>query len=423
MSRSLYVLRQVLRCRTVLRIEVAFTAFNLAEYGVWVTVLVYAYGHGGATATALVAVGQLVPAAVLAPTLTTVLQRHCASVALRCGYGIQAVSLALLAASLLGNLPAALVYVTAVTAAIAVTVTRPAQAVLVPTIVVASDQLTAVNVVSGWVESVCILAGPAMAGLAMAVANPGSAVGLFAIGTAVAAGVCPAAPSSRVSVSEHPPVASMPTDIDDVPVWPVVWLLGAEYAVIGMVDVLSVLLAVGVLALGPSGAGYLNAIFGAGGAAGAAIAATLIGRRRLTAPLWIAGGAWSAIMALLGLTLTRPGAFVLLACAGSARAVLDACGRTILMQTRSSAARATLFGRLEAFAMLGLALGSLLVPALVDVGGPSAALEGAAALLAFTTLANVAVGRSPRRVGGMSRALLQAPRTQVRRSGTRSAQL
>ncbi len=142
--------------------------------------------------------------------------------------------------------------------------------------------------------------------------------------------------------------------VDDVPVWPVVWLLGAEYAVIGMFDVLSVVLAVGALALGPSGAGYRNAIFGAGGAAGAAIAATLIGRRRLTAPLWIAGGAWSAIMALLGLTLTRPGAFVLLACAGSARAVLDACGRTILMQTRSSAARATLFGRLEAFAMLGL---------------------------------------------------------------------
>jgi len=389
MPRSLVVLGQVVRCRTVLRVEVAFAAFNLAEYGVWVTVLVYAYGHGGATATALVAVAQLVPAGLLAPTLTTVLQRHGASAALRRGYEIQAVSLTLLTASLLANLPGALVYATAVSAAIAVTVTRPAQAVLVPTIVVAPDELTAVNVVSGWVESVCILAGPAMAGLMIAVANPGATVGLFAAGTVVAAVVCPAGRAAAKSVGERPLVAAKPTDLDDVPAWPVVWLLGAEFAVIGMIDVLSVVLAVSVLALGPSGAGYLNAAFGAGGAAGAVIAATLIGHRRLTAPLYIAGAAWSAIMAALGLTLTSPGAFALLACAGSARAVLDASGRTILMRTQSAAARATLFGRLEAFAMLGLALGSLLVPALVAVGGASAALEGASALLAVATLANV----------------------------------
>ena len=60
------------------------------------------------------------------------------------------------------------------------------------------------------------------------------------------------------------------------------------------------------------------------------------------------------------------------------------------MRTRSAAARATLFGRLEAFTMLGLALGSLLVPALIDVGGASTALEGAAALLALTTAGSIA---------------------------------
>ena len=104
MPRSLVVLTQVLRCRAVIRLEVAFAAFNLAECGVWVTMLVYAYANGGTTATALVAVAQLVPAGVLAPKLTTLLQRYVASAALRCGYVIQAISLALLAASLLGNL-------------------------------------------------------------------------------------------------------------------------------------------------------------------------------------------------------------------------------------------------------------------------------------------------------------------------------
>jgi len=392
MPRSLVVLGQVLRSHAVARVEVAFAAFNLAEYGVWVTVLVYAYGHGGATATALVAVGQLVPAGILAPTLTALLQRHGASAALRRGYEIQAVTLGLLATSLLSNAPVPLVYATAVIAAVAVTVTRPAQAVLVPTIVVTPDQLTAVNVVSGWVESVCILAGPAMAGVMLAVASPGAAVGLFAAGTALAAAVCPAGPAVRATPAVPDDRGNRPTEnpVGAGAPLAVVWLLGAEYAVIGMVDVLSVVIAVSVLALGPSGAGYLTAAFGAGGAAGAALAAALIGQRQLTAPFCIAGASWSALMAALALTLSRVGAFALLACAGSARAVLDACGRTILMRTRSAADRAILFGRLEAVTMLGLALGSLLVPALVALGGASAALEGASALLAVTTLANVA---------------------------------
>src|SRR5581483_6971124 len=148
MPGSLAVLAHVLRRPTVIRLEVAFAAFNLAEYGVWVTVLVYAYGRGGITATALVAVVQLIPAGALAPRLTTLLQRYGPSAALRRGYAIQAVSLTLLAVSLLAATATVVVYATAVIAAIAVTLTRPAQAVFVPTLTAVPAELTAVNVAS-----------------------------------------------------------------------------------------------------------------------------------------------------------------------------------------------------------------------------------------------------------------------------------
>src|SRR5450755_2523410 len=49
----------------VRRVEMAFSAFNLAEYGVWVSVVVYAFESGGAAATAVVAVAQLLPAALI----------------------------------------------------------------------------------------------------------------------------------------------------------------------------------------------------------------------------------------------------------------------------------------------------------------------------------------------------------------------
>ena len=164
-TRRTSVLAQTLGNHRIRRVTLAFAGFATAEYGVWVAVLVFAYPRGGASVTAGVAVAQLVPAGLLAPVLARAADRHGPAVALGRGYWWQSASCAATAMLLLADTPPPLVYLGAAVAATAVTTTRPAQAALVPTLLGTGERLTAFNVLAGWVDSISLLAGPAIAGL------------------------------------------------------------------------------------------------------------------------------------------------------------------------------------------------------------------------------------------------------------------
>ncbi|MGB0097874.1 MAG: hypothetical protein WBP81_35715 [Solirubrobacteraceae bacterium] len=159
---------------------------------------------------------------------------------------------------------------------------------------------------------------------------------------------------------------------------------------IGVLDVLFVVLAITELGLGASGPGYLDAAFGAGGLVGSLAAVSLIGRRRLSAPLIGAAVGWALLLTVLGAWPTALGAFLLIAAAGSAHTLLDVSGRTILLRATPPALRGRVFGLLEGVAMLGLALGSVLVPVLVLPRGASTALVATGMLLSVIALAAAA---------------------------------
>jgi MFS family permease len=422
-GRRTTVIRRLLHKRDVRRVVLAFGGFTASEYGAWVAVLVYAYERGGATKAALVAIAQLLPAALAAPLLSAFVDRHGAAKGLLRGYWAQSATLAATAAVMLAAAPEPVVYSSALLVAIAVTMTRPAQAALVPALVEDADQLTAINALSGWVEGVSNLLGTAMAGLLIALGGSGAAVGFFAVCmTASAVLIASVAPTmkgaeapadnaeARADNAEAPAdIAEAPADNADAPadiaedpadargglialrddpgLAALVAVLGAEYLVVGVLDVLLVVLAISVLEMGAPGAGYLAAAFGAGGILGSVAAMSLIGRRRLASPLIGASIGWALLLAALGAWPTIGGAFLLLAAAGAARTVLDVSGRTMLLRAAPEAVRGRVFGLLEGVAMLGLALGSVLVPLLVTLGGAGLALVATGVMLSAITVA------------------------------------
>ena len=76
------------------RVTAAFVAFVVAEYAVWIGMLVYAFDRGGTTTAGLVAFAQLFPGMLLAPVLATLADRKSPTQLLAGGYVVQALGMA-----------------------------------------------------------------------------------------------------------------------------------------------------------------------------------------------------------------------------------------------------------------------------------------------------------------------------------------
>jgi MFS family permease len=334
----------------------AYLGFSILEYGSWVALLVYAYDATGPASVGLVAFGQLVPSAFFAPLINSYGDRYRRDRLLVAGYAALALATLAVGVAMLVGLPAALVYLVAVAYSCSLTIARPLQAALIPAYADTAQEVTAGNAVSTIISGLGVLIGPLLAGLMLVAGEPGHVfvVGavLVTISTVLAWRLRPHRPGAAIAPQSEASIDAPPGPTPDRPPKPpqpslfegirqvsrdtdqrlLVGMLGARYVMIGAIDVLLVLLAIEVLDIGGSGAGYLSAAAGLGGVLGGALTIVLVGRGRLSP--WLALGAVVFGLGLLA-TSAAPTAAVaaaMMVVCGVSLALVDVAGRTLLQR-------------------------------------------------------------------------------------------
>jgi MFS family permease len=391
------------------RLGATYALCCIAEMGIWIVLLIYAYEHGGAAAGSTIVLVQLIPCIVLGPFLGAVADVYEPKRVLVVGVALQFVSMSALAAAVELDAPVWLVFALAPLTALSITLNRPTQAALFPTVVRTPDELTAANVMSGWTYGAACLVGPMMGGVLVAWHGVGSGIG----GCALLAGVA-VLPAVRLrplqaddsSAPGHGAVgftalhglrsyeselrSNLRSAMDVTGIRLMLTLHGFYFLLIGAVDLLCVILAASYLHLGSGGAGYLNAAFGAGAVIAGFGTAFLIGRRRLKNMLVLTLAAAVLALGLISLVPRIAPVLVLLALVGFSGALFDVTGRTLLQRSSPTRVVAGVFAILETLMDVGLVLGALLVRVAYSAGGLRLALVAPAGI-ALVLL--VALGR------------------------------
>jgi MFS family permease len=395
-ARTAQVYRTTLANPSLRRVLAAFFIFNAMEYAVWLAVTLYAFERGGATTAGLVLIAQLLPAAALAPFGSALGDRMARDRALSMGYLVQAMANVALGLAMMSG-PRMLAFGFAIVTSCCITLTRPVHNSILPDLAETPDELTAANSISGTAEGLGMLVGPLMNAALIAISGTAAVplvFGVLMVGSA-ALTVHLRLRSTRTTGEEGEEAGTLLREAAegvtelrrDRDAGVLTILGGAQFLMLGMLDIFFALLAIEILEVGASGAGPLSAAVGMGGLIGAAATAVLVGRARLAVPIEISLAMTGVALALVAWAPGFGAALVLLVAVGGARAFFDISARTLLQRSVRHEVLSRVFGLQEGLTMLGTAIGTAIVPVLIALFGDQGAFLAAGAITPLAALA------------------------------------
>ena len=380
------VIRAALKDPDLRRLQASWMAVNAGMWAYLVTNLVVAYGTGGAAATGLLGVASFVAPTVVSPFAGIPAARWRPERVLAAVTVLRVVAVALTVGLVAFDGPIVLLVPLVLLESGAGAIGRSLQIALQPLLARSPAELVAANVAAGTAEGLGTFAGPAVSALLLAVAGPvGAYLGVLAIYALAVASIAgmhvPPTRPGRVPSVRKELLAGMRAGL--LHRGPALILTGfwIQAGVRAALIVLTVVAAIELFGMGESGAGLLNAAFGAGGVLGALGAVALAGRTRIAPWFSAALAGWGLPVVVLGLIVSPAVAIALMVVVGASNAVLDVAGFTLLQRAVPNAARVAVMGLLISGAGATMAIGGFVAPILVDGLGIEGALVATGAIL------------------------------------------
>ncbi len=366
-------LARAARNRALVRLQLAWAAVMVASWTATVSLSVVAFTEGGSAAVALAVLARTVPGAVAGPAVGALVDRYPRQRCLLWAAGLSA--LAAGGAAVATRSPVAVVALVSVVA-LATMLFRTAQSAIVPELVDEPADLTAANVLSSAVESLGVFAGPALAGVLLAVHGPGLALGaaavLFVAGGALLLGLGgPAGDGSRTAPGARGSVLDL-ARLRTARV--VLGLVFAQTVVSGGLLVLYPSLAVRALHVDVSAVGLLTAAFGLGGVLGSVAVFTLAGSPRLGLLTVWALLLWSVPLLVVPAAAGVAPVLAVLLVVGGGNVLFDVTSVTLLQRGVPGRLAGRAFGAVETAYVLGVGAGAAAAAVLDRTVGPGPAV-------------------------------------------------
>lgn len=398
LSPSFTLLRALGRNGALARIQLSFLLATMVEWAAWLSLVVIAFQRGGAAEAGVVGFAVAVPAVVVAPAAAILGDRWPRSRVLVGAYLGQAATFAGAAVAFLADAPVA-GYALGIAAMSIIALIRPLLASVLPEVAGSPEELTAGNVASGLGEGGGAMVGPLVAGAVFALAGAAHVLALSAvvmIGAALL--IAPVAVKARslpldrllpadvgvlggVGVLAHELAAGGAAIVADRRLTVLTGLMSVTIGILGALSVLIVIVAIDVLGLDEDAAGYLTAVGGGGALLGSMLATSLVGRERLAMPLLISVVGFAVAVGAVGFATTPVAVVVALAATGIGWSVAVVAATTLTQRLAGDDVMTRVFGVNEATQTGAEAIGGLLVPVLVVIGGPTGALVACGVVL------------------------------------------
>jgi MFS family permease len=373
-------LEEVGQSGPIRRAQVSFGAIWASETAFMVALGVVAFRDGGVAAVGIVTGARMAAAALLAPLLATVADRVRRERVLA-GVGlIRAATLGGAAVVTAAGGPAAATYGLAVVATVAQALYRPAHSALLPALCTSPRQLTSANAVRGMLDSAATLGGPAAAAVLLAASGPAAVFAACAavslLGGLVVFGLPYDAPprAKAAAGGGHEILQGFATIAADRRLALITALGVVQTFTRGCLTVFVVVVAIDLLGTGDPGVGVLTAAVGAGGILGSMVAFGLVGRGRLAIWFGVGIALFGAPLTVIGLVPEQAAAIVLLGVVGIGNALIDVGGFTLLARLADETVLGRMFAGFEAILTLGVAVGGLVTPLMVELLGIRPAL-------------------------------------------------